>query len=64
MTSPETTETPLGKQTTYRFDWPYLKSDFARMQALLDDATIDGGYAMRFIYDDHMSITISTTEPQ
>jgi hypothetical protein len=64
MSAPLAVESSLGRRTVYRFSYPYTRMDMERMQALLDDATINREYAMRFIEDDAMRIIISTTEQE
>ena len=55
-------ETPLGQRTTRIFTYPYTRKDLEWMEAILTDAKMDGDIAKRWIFEDHMKITITTTE--
>lgn len=54
-----TRTTPLGEATTHPFCEPYYLADWQKMQSLLDNATLMGIAAMRFIDDTDVRVVIT-----
>lgn len=57
MLVPTISQTRLGTSRETVFYPPYSRKDFVLMQALLDDACMNGVAALRFIHSDRITVT-------
>lgn len=64
MSIPLATLSPLGRRTEYVFEPPYSRANFIYMDALLEDASLNGFTAIRLIDDDSVRVIISITETE
>lgn len=59
MSTPILTDSPLGQRTETIWTPPYSRDDFIRMDAMLEDSTVNGCYALRWLDADSIKIIIT-----